>query len=129
MQSKSAHDIADGTEVSRDHLNTREYHHLFPVAHLKDAGISEGMVYKALNCALITWKTNRTLSAKEPLLYLRERCEASTLGETEIRNRLKTHAISYDILAKGDYNVFLEERAMLFLPAIQELCDGIDWKP
>lgn len=124
-----AHDIADGAPVSRDHLKRREYHHLFPVAHLRELGLDESMTYRALNCALISWKTNRTISAKEPLTYLQERTEASALGESEIRRRLNTHAVNYDDLAGGDYEIFLDKRGCLIEAAVKELCAGKPWKP
>jgi hypothetical protein len=124
-----AYDIADGAEAIREHLRSREYHHLYPVAHLRDSGIEEEEAYRALNCALITWKTNRTISAKKPLEYLLERSEASDLGEAEIRWRLRTHAIDYDVLSAGDYDNFLNHRAETLLQGIRALADGIPWTP
>ena len=87
------HDIADDTIVTRAHLERREYHHLYPVGFLKGQGSDESYANRALNCALISWKTNRAIAAKEPLKYLQERANASRLGETEIRRRLASHAI------------------------------------
>lgn len=124
-----AHDVADGAPVNRDHLKRREYHHLFPAAHLRERGLDDNMANRALNCALISWKTNRTIAAKEPLAYLRERTEASALGEEEIRRRLKTHAVDFDDLAGGDYEVFLENRVRLVEQAMKELCAGKIWRP
>ena len=125
----SAHDLADGVEATREHLKFREYHHLYPVAHLRDMGIEEDEAYRALNCALITWKTNRTISAKRPLEYLLERSEASDLGEAEVRRRLATHAIDYDVLSAGDYEAFLTHRADVMLQGIKALTAGVPWAP
>lgn len=124
-----AHDLADGAEATRRHLRAREYHHLYPVAHLRDLGIEEEEAYRALNCALITWKTNRTISAKRPLDYLLERSEASDLGEMEIRRRLATHAIEYDLLSAGKYEDFLSHRAECLLRGIETLASGVPWIP
>ncbi|MGH9892431.1 MAG: GmrSD restriction endonuclease domain-containing protein, partial [bacterium] len=61
-----AEDLADGAKAtvasitSREH--PREYHHLFPASTLEDAEIPGEQVFRALNCALITWRTNRTIS-------------------------------------------------------------------
>lgn len=120
-------DIADATELSREHLRYREYHHLFPMAFLREQGLDEDMANRALNCALISWKTNRAVSAKEPLAYLRERAEASVLGEEEIRRRLRTHAVDFDDLANGDYEAFLDRRAHLIEQAMKTLCSGRAW--
>lgn len=137
-----ARDVADDALATREHMRRREYHHLFPAALLEKAGLSSGEIYRALNCALITWKTNRTIGAREPLRYLRERAERADLGADEIRKRLATHYVPYDELAVGDYDEiddvasraravaedyeqFLSRRAELLMPAIEALCAGI----
>ena len=124
-----AYDFADGTEATREHLAHREYHHLYPVALLGAGEYEEGEADRALNCALVTWKTNRTISAKEPLTYLLERAEASLLNEPEVRRRLASHALSYDDLASGDYRKFLANRAEQLAPGVEALCRGEPWFP
>ena len=124
-----AQDIADGATVTRDHLKRREYHHLFPVAYLKTRGIEETEANRALNCALITWRTNRTVAANSPLSYLTSRAEAAALGENEIRRRLATHNTSFDGLTQMEYREFLADRARTTLSAIQALCNGQAWTP
>jgi hypothetical protein len=91
-------DFADGHQVSFESLKNREYHHVFPDALLLEADIDS---YLALNCALITWKTNRNIGRKDPLEYLRDRVEWSS--EADVRQRLKTHLLEYDRLATARY--------------------------
>lgn len=138
-----AEDPADGAKAtvasitSKEHY--REYHHLFPASTLEDAGIPDEQIYRALNCALITWRTNRTISNKDPIEYLKERADNSSLGEDELRRRLKTHLIPYEKLAvgyngledgercsriKSDYESFLVERAELIEKAALRVCKG-----
>jgi hypothetical protein len=135
-------DITDDASVTRQHLEQREYHHLVPVALLADADIPDDMAYRALNCALITWRTNRTISAKEPQVYLRERAEANTLGEEDLKRRLRSHLIQPAFLELGgysaldsepakrsariqeDYAAFLRGRAKIVLNFAEQLCDG-----
>ena len=139
------HDLADETPASRASLKNREYHHLFPDALLQNVGgITGEQPYKALNCALITWNTNRNISAKEPIQYLRERVLKAKLGEDQIRSRLRTHAIPFDALNVGgyaniadvveraekvstDYDAFLTARGQIVLAALKELCEGKNW--
>ncbi len=141
-----AEDLADGTPANRQNLIRREYHHLFPDSLLTgDAGLSSSHSYKALNCALVSWRTNRNIAAKEPILYLRERVEGAALGEAEIRHRLTSHLIPYDQLAvagyeaipdpavkaeriKADYERFLDQRARMILDAARVLCAGQPWR-
>ena len=94
-----AEDLADGAKAtvatisSKDH--PRKYHHLFPAATLEDAGIPYEQVFIALNCALVTGRTNRTISKKDPITYLKERADTCTLGVDEMKRRLRTHLIPY----------------------------------
>lgn len=92
-------DFADGRPVSYEALRTREYHHLFPDALLSEAGIES---YLALNCSLITWKTNRNIGRKDPLEYLKDRTTWSS--ESDVRARLRTHLIDFDLLATAKYS-------------------------
>jgi len=132
-------DFADGHPVSHDSLRKREYHHVFPDALLQEAGIDS---YLALNCALVTWKTNRSIGRKDPLAYLQDRVEWS--DEQTVAQRLRTHLLDYGTLSKAtyavdgkplegealvarlekDFDAFLERRAILVVLAAQHLTDG-----
>lgn len=128
-------DFADGKTATYASIQKREYHHVFPDALLAEAGIAS---YLALNCALITWKTNRMIGRKDPLDYLRERVEWA--DEKAVGERLKSHLISFDLLSKGhyatfegvafkekltdDFNAFLRDRAQLVAAAMSALVDG-----
>jgi hypothetical protein len=126
-----AEDLADGAKASVATITSkerpREYHHLFPVSILEEAEIPDEEIYRALNCALITWRTNRTISNKAPVTYLKERVDNSTLGEEELRRRLKTHLIPYALLSVGYdglYAAFLAARAELLTKAAHCVFEG-----
>ena len=51
-----------------------------------------------------------------------ERANASNLGVDEIKSRLKTHLIDYDLMANGDYEAFVESRAKELTAEITNLC-------
>lgn len=132
-------DFADGHPVSYESLRKREYHHIFPDALLSEAGIES---FLALNCALVTWKTNRSIGRKDPLVYLKDRVEWS--DEDIVRSRLETHLLDFDQLSKATYVVneiplqgeelkqrlgedfadFLEIRARVVLDAAEILASG-----
>jgi hypothetical protein len=138
-----AEDIADGAKAtvasitSKEH--PREYHHLFPASTLEDAAVPHEQIFRALNCALVTWRTNRAISNKDPIEYLKERSDNCTLGTEELKRRLRTHLIPYAELAVGyvglsdderrsrvktDYNAFLSKRADLLVRAAHIACAG-----
>ncbi len=115
-------DLADGGAATRGSLAQREYHHLFPDAHLKRNGIPDDKIYRSLNCALVTWRTNRNISDKAPERYLAERREGTNLGEAEVRARLASHLIPYDEMIADDYFAFLKARASLIRTVMTALC-------
>ena len=138
-------DLADGTAAKRSNLTSREYHHLFPRHVLEeDGGLIPQNINLALNCALISWNTNRDISAKDPVVYLRERTKRGNLGLQEIKRRLRSHAVPYEQLSVGryaeeqnkavraeriraDYKAFLVARAEQMMVPIQELSEGHYW--
>ena len=141
-------DFADDRQASRDSLPYREYHHLFPVALLRDQGnMEDSDINVALNCALVTWNTNRHISAKEPIAYLRERVERAGLGIItleDIERRVQSHTIPFTELNVGgyldmvysdkasvkireDFRNFIQARALAIHGAAVKLCSGEHW--
>lgn len=117
------YDFADGAPASPENIDRREFHHLYPVAAL---GIDrdDPHVSRALNCALITWRTNRKIAARTPKEYIDARAADAKLGEAEVRTRLESHLVPYDALVAGDYDAFLDARAVMIEQAMKKLCDG-----
>ena len=106
--------------------------------------MEDSQINLALNCALVTWNTNRHISAKEPVEYLRERVQRAPLGEEQIRQRLASHIIPFADLNVGgygeiendearservrsDYERFVHSRARSIHDAIVRLCSGEEW--
>ena len=117
------YDFADGAPAYPDNLKHREYHHLYPVSVLGGDRKDEH-VNRALNCALISWTTNRKIAASTPKEYIEKRAQAANLGEAEVRQRLASHLIPFDALVAGDYENFLQVRAELMAEKIEMLCHG-----
>ena len=131
-----AKDFADNKNASFEIIQEREYHHIFPAALLKEVGIDEHSL--SLNCALITWKTNRTIGRKDPLTYLEDRIDWS--NEQQIEDRLSSHLIPFEPLklavynncnadelktrVRLDYTNFLHQRALWVATAAQSLADS-----
>lgn len=132
-------DFADGSVLTRQQLvdGKRHYHHVFPDALLKEAGIDS---FLALNCSLITDKTNLNISNKEPYSYLSERY--AWTSEENVNSRLKSHLIPIKELKNGgyhglteiekiekiklDFNSFIAKRAKYVVKAIEKLTAGSD---
>ncbi|HRJ55156.1 MAG TPA: DUF262 domain-containing protein [Anaerolineales bacterium] len=128
-------DFSTGERLDLNNINQRQYHHVFPDALLKEAGINS---FLALNCALISDKTNISIGRKDPLKYLKDRYEWTT--EAIVQERLQSHLIPIQELANGgyadmsekekaekmkkDFDLFLRKRAELIIKALKLLVDG-----
>jgi len=131
-----AFDFASEERVNVSNIKQRHYHHIFPDSLLKEAGLENR--YIAMNCALISDKTNLNIGRKEPLQYLKERYHWA--DEDTIKYRLNSHLIPIPELANGgyenltdsertikirkDYTSFIHRRAALFEEAAKKLCNG-----
>ncbi|WP_440879126.1 GmrSD restriction endonuclease domain-containing protein [Vibrio natriegens] len=134
-----AHDFADGSQLNRQQLidGRRHYHHVFPDALLKEVGAES---YFALNCALITDKTNLNISNKDPMNYLKDRYNWTS--EDIVNTRLQSHLIPLEELKCGDYDglsgeekvtkvthdfaQFIAKRAAYVAKAVETLAQGRD---
>lgn len=117
--------------------NRRHYHHVFPDAILKEAEVES---YLALNCSLITDKTNLNISNKEPFKYLKERYDWTS--EDIVNSRLKSHLIPIEELKNGgyenlsqetkkvkvakDFEAFIKKRGLYVIEAVKQLTRGKD---
>lgn len=132
-----ARDFADDTIISAENVVRREYHHVFPNQLLTEAGIDSML---ALNCALITWKTNRSIGRLSPLTYLEKRAEHAPESR-DIKDRLESHLVPYDVIAAAgpydqpageelrsavqpDFSAYLDRRAELVHRFMIEVCNG-----
>ena len=118
------YDFADGAKANADSVRSREYHHVFPKG-LIESIFPDHVVNSALNCALISWKTNRKIAAKSPKHYLQERAVDANATEEEVRDRLESHLVPYDELLSGDFEAFTTERSKRIYTSMEKLCQGL----
>jgi hypothetical protein len=71
---------------------------------------------------LVTWKTNRNISDKQPERYLAERRDGTEIGDEEIKERLASHLIPYAEVVGADYTELLATRVTLVYDAMMKLC-------
>lgn len=128
-------DFSTGQKIDVGNINQRHYHHVFPDALLKEANIDG---FTALNCALISDKTNISIGRKEPLQYMKDRYQWSS--EKIVRERLQSHLIPVAELANGgyenlseqakkdklrkDFDAFVQKRAQVVMTAAELLAAG-----
>jgi len=128
-------DFSTGQMLSAENIGQRHYHHVYPDALLKEAEINS---FLALNCAIISDKTNMSIGRKDPVEYLKDRYKWAT--EELVKERLQSHLIPVKELANGgyeelseeekatkladDFDAFIQRRAELVIQAVRKLADG-----
>ena len=128
-------DFSTGERINPDNIQQRHYHHVYPDALLKEAEIESSL---ALNCALISDKTNISIGRQDPVDYMTKRYEWTS--EERVSERLLSHLIPIPELANGgyeslskeekieklkrDFDAFINRRAELVMKAVQLLADG-----
>jgi hypothetical protein len=133
-------DFSTGERLDLNNIAERHYHHVFPDALLKEAGIDG---FLAINCALISDKTNFSIGRKDPVDYLKDRYQWAS--EAIVQERLQSHLIPVRELANGgyeglsetakseklkrDFEDFGHKRAELVLRAVQLLAEGRQLSP
>jgi len=122
------HDFADDAKATAANVQHREYHHLYPRALIQDS-FADHEVNSALNCVLLSWKTNRKIAAKSPADYIVERSRYAAVTEEQIRDRLESHLVPYDTLEdesgpiKARYEGYLKARVARMASHIQKLAE------
>lgn len=116
-------DFASDEKASADNIGKREYHHIFPRA-LVDGRFPKEEVNSALNCALISWKTNRKISAKSPAEYIADRAKFAKISMDVVKERLESHLIPFNALIAGDFRAFLDVRAKMIHKRMTKLANG-----
>lgn len=120
------YDFADEQRFSAASMEGREYHHLFPRARLEGEGRQRRHIFSALNCALVSWRTNRTIGSKPPSQYIAERADEVGLPKAEVNRRLRSHCIPPEGLVSDDFDQFINARAQLVHRIMTKLCAGDD---
>lgn len=121
--SGGGYDFADEKKATAKSVTNREYHHVYPKSLLVES-YPDYQVNSALNCALISWATNRKIGAKTPSEYITARAEDAKATEKQVRYRLESHLIPYDELISGDFKAFLDAKAELVHEKMMKLVNG-----
>lgn len=107
-----ATDWRDQLKISLKHSgakHTLQFHHLFPQAVLKRAGVDKQRINDICNLSFISGRTNRKISDKEPAVYLPD--IVGKLGDHALRRQ----SIPDDtaLWAVDQYDAFLAARRQL----------------
>jgi hypothetical protein len=121
--------LADNLFFSADKPNL---HHIFPTKFINSASKKYGVNNDSLmNIAFLTQQTNQEISAKNPLLYMREYDNNPDFGKT-----LETHIVPETLLEwvrmekmpDNALEQFMEERVDMILEELRSILHGIEFE-
>lgn len=114
-----ATDWRDQLKISLKHAgakHTLQFHHLFPQAVLKRAGVDKQRINDICNLSFISGRTNRKISDKEPAVYLPG--IVGKLGEQALtRQSIPTDTGLWSV---DQFNIFLASRRQLVADRLNE---------
>ncbi|WP_417871376.1 GmrSD restriction endonuclease domain-containing protein [Winogradskyella sp.] len=100
--------------------NRKQYHHIFPRAFLKDKGLTNDQINKAVNFCILPATSNRLISDKDPSDYF-----INIIPQANLDTILESNLVpnEKDIYQNDDYDKFYTERAKVVFEKIKELSD------
>jgi hypothetical protein len=115
-------DLTNGNVVdlgsALSQYNRKQYHHIFPRAFLKNKGLLNDHINRAVNFCILPANSNRLISDREPADYF-----INNIPKTNFSAILKSNLIPEDIniYTNNNYDLFYKERAKLIMERINKL--------
>lgn len=104
--------------VALSKYNSKEYHHIFPKAHLKERGVPEAKIGSICNFCYLPSDSNKKISRRAPSDYIFNLVPASEQHRILQSNLMP---IDLDLYLKDDYDSFLLKRATLVLDRLSSM--------
>ena len=106
--------------IALSQYNRKQYHHIFPRAFLKNKGLTNDQINRAVNFCILPATSNRLISDKDPSDYF-----INIIPQANLDTILESNLVPTDmnIYNNDDYDAFYKERASLVLDKINDLSD------
>jgi hypothetical protein len=109
--------IAVDLDKSLSKYNRKEFHHIFPNAHLKERGIEKNEIFSLVNFCFLPSDSNKKISRSSPSDYF-----FNIIDQTDFNDILESNLfpLDKDIYNKDNYERFLERRAEIIISEVQK---------
>ena len=97
-----------------------DIHHIFPKAYCEKKGLDSRRWNSIVNKTPLIARTNRVVGSSAPSGYLVKVQQKGQIDENELRERVESHCINYDLLVADDFDGFIINRAKRLLDLIGE---------
>ena len=118
---ENALDFIDGEQMTNvKAISTPpDIHHIFPQAYCKRIGLPRQRWNSIVNKTPLIGKTNRTIGGVSPSKYLPKVKTEGQIDDAELRARIESHLIDFDLLQADDFDAYFIDRAKKLLDAIE----------
>ncbi len=101
-------------------IESPDIHHIFPESFCEKTGISKSKYNSIVNKTPMLPATNRALGGNAPSVYTKTILKkVNGLTEEELRDRIESHLINYDLLVSDNFDLYFVERAKSILDLIE----------
>ena len=97
-----------------------DIHHIFPEAYCKKQGYKSEKWISIVNKTPLLPESNRFNGGDAPSIYCRHIMRKAEISETDLRNRIESHSINYDMLFADDFEHYFIARAQKLLAIIEK---------
>jgi len=104
-----------GTALSR--YNAKEYHHIFPRAHLKERQFTQDKINSLCNFCFLTSDSNKKISSKAPADYFVNIVPQDKFGTILEANLMP---LNREVYEKNDFEQFLKLRSQLVMQILSK---------
>lgn len=108
--------IAVDLDKSLSKYNRKEFHHIFPNAHLKEKGLEKNVIFSLVNFCFLPSDSNKKISKRSPSDYF-----FNIIDQTDFNSILESNLFPLDknIYSKDDYDKFLQRRAEIIVNEVE----------
>ena len=108
-------------DIVNSMLESPDIHHIFPEAYCVKQGIKRQRYNSIVNKTPILPATNRSIGGNAPSEYTKTILKkVSGLTEAELKERIESHCVDYDVLVKDDFDAYFVDRAKKLLGLIEK---------
>lgn len=115
-------DFVRGTpmDAAKSMDESPDIHHIFPEAYCKKQGYKSEKWNSIVNKTPLLPESNRFIGGDAPSIYCRHIMRKAEISETDLRNRIESHSINYDMLFADDFEHYFIARAQKLLAIIEK---------
>jgi len=109
--------IAIDLDASLSKYNRKEFHHVFPNAHLKAIGVEKERIFSLVNFCFLPSDSNKKISKRSPSDYF-----FNLISQTHYDEILTSNLFPLDnsIYSSDNYEKFLEKRSNLLIREVRQ---------